>query len=488
MTSVGAVEYLNEQVAPVFFQGYPFQFASGFKAFAAGVKSVRPDLLVLPGTDLVAKLPGTDTAWGVLYQAETLANGTAVVFDVRNQHWYGTNTQALVHEFDTTTDAVSTSFGTTSRPKWLTEMGYSVKNAGGEQGQAAYATQTYAIGLASGFARVYPFFWMEYLEQCPAAANTDTCGLVWGLTRAARSDKYRDGRSQDMSPRPAVAAMAAMTRHVGGREVTQVTTSPTGATVHFSGGVAVTWDSARKISDFGSGVTVKNMYGRVVASTVTPDASHPYLLSNVAAVPGGGEGVTVPGKNVKPRGAQPLRLEVAQLQVDDVDQVRRTDWNPLVPLAAGDTVRMVVRARSGATDVAASTDFECQASEGLAVLGEAHTPTGYACELQAVEVPVPQLTQWPYQVSHVTITATRNGVTDTAQVAFSGDGQVYTAPLASSELQIEATGATTTVPPPSRAGADLWRLLLALLLAMLIVGTALVIVRRRRAQVQSPSA
>ncbi|MCL2090930.1 MAG: hypothetical protein FWH11_06870 [Micrococcales bacterium] len=487
---VGAVEYQNEQVAPFFFKGYPFQYASGFKAFSAGVKSVRPDMLVLPGSDITARPAGSSTMWGVLYQAETLANGTASAFDVRNQHWYGTETQSLVHAFDDTKWAVDAAAGVADRPQWMTEMGYNLKRAGGEPGAAAYVAQTYAIGLAAGYERVYPFYWQSLLEQCPDSgpSNTDTCGALWGLTRNVWSDKWRDGRSQDMSPRPAVAVMAAMARHISGRQVQQVETGPTGATVYFSGGIAVTWDSARQITDFGTGVTVKNMYGRAVDASVSPDSTHPYLLSNVTVVPGTPERVVVPGSPAQPRGAAPLRLEVQRMEVNGVDQVRHTDWDSLVPLAPGDTVRMVVRARSGVTDVAASTAFACEASEGLTVFAQGPTAEGYVCEAQAVQVPVPQLTDLPYQVTHLTVTGRHDGASDTSQIAFSGTGEAYTGPLAheqNSPPPDTTTQGTTTQGGPghplARTGADVaW--LLGLLALTLVVGTGLVVVRRRRAE------
>ncbi|MDR1442708.1 MAG: hypothetical protein LBJ02_10060, partial [Bifidobacteriaceae bacterium] len=455
---VTSIEVANEPIYG-FFNGYPFQYASVLKAYTAGVKSVEPRMRVLTSSYTAVNIEGwlQDWRWGALYEQETLANNTAGSFDTRNEHWYpdvpiwgksiafDMNTLAGgVPRMDVDTKrALDTAGGAGDKGVWVTELGrplYPTSQnfdlAYEEQVQAGHVVESYTAALSGGAEKAFAFYWQTLLENCPSVLE---CTAVWGLTRNAKSDKYQDGRSQVVSPRPALASTAALIRHIQDKEVLKVETNTNknnpaqvyGTTVYFAGGTAVTWDRSKTLANFGPGAKAKNIYGRAVSELTSPETTwqfhQPYLLSGVT-VPGTATPVTVPGadssadQSVSPTAAA-LRLGAGGLQINGQEpRPRKVYKNPVttfedrdstIGVKVGDVLVLDVQAHAGATnaDVSANTDFQCQAGPGLVVDSASGPASGvYRCQFR-VTSPVPARQQvfnngiYTWNVpGHVTVT------------------------------------------------------------------------------------
>jgi hypothetical protein len=383
-----SVEWANEPVEPSMFHGYPFDYASMTKAFAAGVKSVDPSIRILEGSSL-SGLPfddaNADKRWSDLFASQAYDSNIGDSFDIRNEHWYPWLSQlhGMVNGPNMLTKlALDESYGLDGKSRWLTEIGYYVGHTGEgadvaarEKGQVAYTVESYAAALAAGYERVFPFYWQTLLENCgDGTPTTDNCDAVWGLTRYQKSDVFKDGRSQALSPRPALAAAAAVTRLTVGRQVEEVSVGGSGATVYFEGGVAVTWDPARTLSQFAASpadlaqITVRNMYGRVLTgldlSATSPGSAEPYLLAGVTARPGSAQDVSTPVGAVGQGNS--FRIEASQLRVNGQTPAPRDTRDSVVVVAPGDTISLDVRARAeGNRDVSGQTAFSCQGGESV---------------------------------------------------------------------------------------------------------------------------
>ncbi|MDR1799886.1 MAG: hypothetical protein LBR19_08440, partial [Bifidobacteriaceae bacterium] len=218
----------------------------------------------------------------------------------------------------------------------------------------------------------------------------------------------------------------------------------TGATVYFAGNVAVTWDSSRPLSAYGN-VSAKNMYGRAVTaalSTVTPDKSHPYLLTGVTIRPGNAEAAVAPNPSTA-AAANPFRLEAAHVYLNGADlgttaATSRTDpgstvttnlHDSTVPVSQGDVVRIEARARDAQNNnVATSTQFTCQAGAGLTLQSQGLTGGNYYCQYLVGQVSSRSRTYgsgYPWSVpSYVQVVGSRAGNTDTSRVALSSSAVV----------------------------------------------------------------
>ncbi|MDR1187055.1 MAG: Ig-like domain-containing protein [Bifidobacteriaceae bacterium] len=489
---VTTVEVANEPILPGFFSGYPFQYASALKAFSAGVKSVHPEMRVLTGSHTSMNMEGYQLSswWGALYEQETLANNTAGSFDARNEHWYPRSPYyhnngwfdvdklaGAVPSVDVGTKrAVDQDAGIGDKPIWVTELADSFRPQSTgfdldywEAKQAALVAQSYAAALGSGAERVYAFYWQTLLEQCDSGVtSTSDCLAVWGLTRNAYSETYQDGRSQALSPRPALAATAALIRHVQDKQVVKVETSRevagapwiVGTTVYFSDQTAVTWDGSKTLADFGPGATAKNMYGRPVADLAparTADVYYaPYLVSGVTSTGDGAVSVTVPGADAEPADAvssgAEFRLGAGGLKINGEEPLQRKaytnpatnqdDRDSTIGVKVGDVLTLDVQARAGAQNqnVAAATEFACQAGPGIEVDRAASGMVGsvYRCQFEVVgDVPARAqayrdgVYSWTVP-GFVSATATWQGLQDVVRVGLThraeGDFEVVGTP------------------------------------------------------------
>jgi hypothetical protein len=260
---VSTVEYYNEVNNVENFNGYPFQYASGFKAFAAGVKSVRPDLAVLMGSPITGKFQ---------YFDEVYANNAGAFADVANQHFYGLNDErarmgysktALDTYYDSTLDGLYSSWALDQVPSYMTEMGYALfaDQAGNfdraaEITQAEYLAQTYALGFATGYERVFYFYWQYLTEPLQSTGNV----RVWGMV------------NRDASPRPAYLTLSIMTRFLQGAEVAGSVAHGAegkGRTVYFrqaSGALlAVTWGGGSPA--FNGSFQATDVFGQALSLT-----------------------------------------------------------------------------------------------------------------------------------------------------------------------------------------------------------------------------
>ena len=340
-----SVEYWNEQNSN-FFAGYPFQYASGLKAFSAGVQSVDPAIRVLIGA--AAGKPGR-------FFEETYKNGVAPFFDVRNQHFYG-DAGELVRFYADHVRGIEADGGVAERPGWLTEIGYSLRRDGSgdwraaERAQAEYLVKTYAAGFSAGYERVFFFFWRELVE---AELHT------WGVIR------------EDFSPRPAYMALAVLTRHLANAQVVARENNEAGATVYFRGGdgtyVAVDWGSGRsaRLARFSSAVAT-DLYGRSVdLSLAVVKDDTPILLSGIASLPSTAEPVAWPAAQL--RTPAQLRLS-AQVSVGG-ERVSAGGQNRIaIDVNSGAVVEISVGAHAkGASAGADSLVVDCVPGPGLSV-------------------------------------------------------------------------------------------------------------------------
>jgi len=387
---VRSVEYWNEQNSD-FFLGYPYHYASGFKAFSAGVKSVDPGIRVLIGA--AAGQPGK-------FFEEIYKNDVAAFMDARNQHYYGK--QAEIEDFQKThLLGLERDAGLSEVPGWLTEMGYSLRrDAQGawrkaEIEQAAYLVKTYAGGFAAGYERVFYFFWRELVE---AELHT------WGVFH------------EDHSPRPAYLALAMLTRHLAGANVAATERSGNGRSVYFRKPhgeyVAVVWGDGVSLARLGAGIEVRDIFGGAhSASEAEVSATTPVLVSGIKALPAGVTAVNLPGRGM--RGPAPLRIS-ANVTVDGKSQ-RSPGVNRSV-ISVPDDVPIeltgLIFGRDGVTP-----SLECLAGRGVEItsLPKQTLPSlnangvSFSCRFKASLIAVGQ--------SHIGVKVTDGTASDRATIA-----------------------------------------------------------------------
>lgn len=395
--TVRSIEYWNEPNSS-FFPGYPYQYASGLKAFSAGVKSVDPGIRVLIGA--AAGKPGR-------FFDELYRNNLGGFFDARNQHYYGKSADVVGFVADEVAD-LERRGGVAARPGWLTEMGYSLmRDARGdwrkaEREQAEYLVKTYAAGFAAGYERVFFFFWRELIE---AELHT------WGIVR------------EDFSPRPAYVALAILTRHLAGASLAALETRKGGMTVYFrqpTGSYsAVTWgggDAAR----FGGAAQAKDIYGRALdLQKGLPTDGKPVLLSGIAKLPNSARMVVT--RSAEPLPEATLRVS-ADLSVAGKSVLPASENRVAVSVGDGDT--LVLSGRVFAPTVLADGGplrVQCSAGEGLVpltVMSPPATSLGkdgapFSCRFKATLSAVGE--------SYIEVSAEHGGKKDVAHVALVPD-------------------------------------------------------------------
>ena len=203
-----------------FFSGSPEAYSALLKATRLGVGSTRPGLTVL-----LAAVSGAGP-----FLDRTLADNAGTYADAANLHHYGEPEALLGHALPALRRALD-GHGLAHLPIWVTETGLpfapsaasvlapspatappepaatttpaaagdafgrdeAARTAAGERAQVSYLVRAYAAALAGGAERVFYFYLPALLHR------HDT---LWGLLR------------EDGSPRPAYAALAALTRQL----------------------------------------------------------------------------------------------------------------------------------------------------------------------------------------------------------------------------------------------------------------------------------
>lgn len=340
--TVRNIEYWNEPNS-AFFKGYPYQYASGLKAFSAGVKSVDPDIRVLIGA--AAGRPGR-------FFEEIYRNNVDGFFDIRNQHYYGKD--ADIADFVATQVADREQrFGIASQPGWLTEMGYSLsRDARGdwrktEIEQAEYLVKTYVSGFAAGYERVFFFFWRELV-----AHELHTWGIVRG----------------DFTPRPAYVALSVLTRYLAGSVLVATETHAEGMTIYFRQPTgkysAVSWGSGIDVARFGNTLAAKDIYGRPLdVQKGLPINGKPVLLSGITGLPNNAK--LIMPRSMKPLPEAELRMSIG-LSVAE-KSVAKAAANR-VAVSVGDDENIVLSGRVFVPTVTKDSEpvsVQCVAGEGL---------------------------------------------------------------------------------------------------------------------------
>ena len=353
--TVRNIEYWNEQNKVFFFAGYPFQYASGLKAFSAGVKSVDPEIRVLVGA--AAGQPGR-------FFEEIYRNNASSFFDARNHHYHRKNHDkkaSLDVFFDENIAVLERDSGVAKFPAWLTEMGFQLHRdqhgnwQKAEREQAEYLVESYALGFATGYERVFFFFWRELIE-----GDRSTFGIV----------------REDFSPRPAWLALALLTRHLAGASVAAIERHGTGRTVYFrrenNDYLAVTWGGGAAISRLGAAIEIRNIYGQLLnGNSPETNGPSPLLLSRIQSLPVQARQVSLPNQPL--HRSIPLRLE-ARLRVNGNNlpsspPVGR-DNKIAVSVSDGSTVDIVARAVTS-DPVPGELTVNCIPGTGLVLLSPA---------------------------------------------------------------------------------------------------------------------
>lgn len=390
------VEYWNEQNSN-FFVGYPFQYASGLKAFFAGIKSVDPEIRVLIGG--AAGQPGR-------FFEESYRNGVAKFIDARNQHYYGKSAQVDVFRSQHVS-SIERDGGVSTLPGWLTEMGYALSRdekgrwSTAESEQADYLVKTYVGGFSSGYERVFFFFWRELIE-----ADQHT----WGVLH------------EDFSPRPAYLALALLTRHLAGADLVATERRGNGRMSYFRKQdgriVAVGWGGVGQLKVLGSALNVTDIYGKTVdANSLSSTHEAPVFVSGIEAIPNSAQDVVFP--DAKLRKPPALRME-AGLTINNV------------PLAAPTSNRVAIDVDDGAVlEIRARTfhqggrlGVECLPGDRINVLSSTAL---------TVDVPNPgeKLLSCRFRSalgaggeSHISIRVTQGDDTDVAWFALAPDSNI----------------------------------------------------------------
>jgi hypothetical protein len=437
------VEYWNEQNSPNYYDGYPFQYASGLKAFSAGVKSIDPAIKILIGSlDAGDPYQGSDYGKSWEYQNETYANNVLNFFDVRNMHFYNDREEAYNYSrklttFDTFYNrnfaSLDRAYGLINRPGWLTETGFRFytgedSNRSYEIKQAQYLIKTYITGFATGFERVFFFFWPYLVEhdkpyykmgrlmnfkdwECKNGVGVppDEQLLVqghskyqiWGITRC------------DASLRPAYLALARLTRHLEGASIVGFEKHNGQArTVYFrrangadSPFIAVTWGGNSKLLKQ-PGILVQDIFGRHVIKPDDIDA--PLFVANIKNLPTTMVPVVLPKTTSLP--VKPLWLET-RVFIDENEILARYQHSTFEMRAQpGQVVKISVRAHEGDTEIIKSPTFKCSPGPGLIKKSEGWLGDQFICGF-TVGTTVAGST-------NASVVATLGNKSDTARVAF----------------------------------------------------------------------
>ncbi|MCX7599383.1 MAG: glycoside hydrolase family protein, partial [Armatimonadetes bacterium] len=171
-----------------FFVGRAEDYAAILKAAYLGAKDADPTFGILIGS--AAGTPGP-------FYDQVYDNNVGEYFDIYNQHWYG-GPEALFDFLASVREQLA-AHGL-RKPMWMTEMG--MRASPGPDGsytavereQASYLARAYACGFAAGIARFFYFYLQEFLEGSVS---------LWGIVR------------DDLTPKPAYAALAALIRQLG---------------------------------------------------------------------------------------------------------------------------------------------------------------------------------------------------------------------------------------------------------------------------------
>jgi hypothetical protein len=436
------VEYWNEQNSPNYYDGYPFQYASGLKAFYAGVKSVDPGIKVLIGAlDSGDPYQGSDYGKSWEYQNETYANNVFNFFDVRNMHFYNDREEAYNYTrklttFDTFYNrnfaSLDRAYGLINRPGWLTETGFRFytgedSDRNYEIKQAQYLIKAYVTGFATGFERVFFFFWPYLVEhdkpyyklgqlmnfknwECKNGmgvppdeqflAQGHNKYQIWGITRC------------DASLRPAYLALAKLTRHLEGASIVGFEKYGEQArAVYFrrandadSPFIAVTWGVNSKLLKQ-PGILAQDIFGRHAVKT---DTSAPLFVTNIKKLPTTIIPVALPRAASLP--VKPLWLETRVFI--DKNEVLARHQRPTFEIQTqpGQIIKISVRAHKGDIKIIKSPTLKCSSGSGLIKEFEGWFDDQFVCEF-TVGTTIAGST-------NASVVATLGNESDSARVAF----------------------------------------------------------------------
>ncbi|MDR1799885.1 MAG: hypothetical protein LBR19_08435 [Bifidobacteriaceae bacterium] len=393
------VEYWNEPNLASFSTNYPFQYANGLKAFTAGVKSVNPDIQVLIGAEAGATNPE--------FMAEVYANGVASFIAARNQHYYGDNatwasSSALQWDdfYQRNFATRDTAYGVDQLPGWITERGFAqhydpagVGTRAEELQQAEFLVKTYALGFATGYERVFGFFWPAYYE--PRTAGS-TPNVEWGITRL------------DGSPRPAYLAIALLTRFLEGAQTVALERHGDGRTVYFErpDGVqlAITWGGNGSVLAQAAGF--QDVFGQPLTLEQARAAGGPVLVSGIGGLPSDAQAVTFAPAASSAVGA--IWLE-SRVFVDNQEVVARPAARYTRPqVQVGQTMAVTVKVHQAAMAAIRPDELRCLAGAGLAAQGPTWDGNEATCRFIATGANLGQ--------SYAAVEATQGGQTDITRV------------------------------------------------------------------------
>ncbi|MDR1798457.1 MAG: hypothetical protein LBR19_01015, partial [Bifidobacteriaceae bacterium] len=386
---VDHIEYWNEENTDGFFPGYPYEYANGLKAFYAGVHSVDSSLDVLLGS--TSYLPGD-------FMTEAYANGIGAFFDTRNQHYYGGNPHFYPNDpvyldqmVEDSIAPLEQAYATASRPGWLTEMGYGIPAnttnlAASELAQAEYVAKTYAQGFASGYERVFYFFWPAYTEGTESP-------VIWGVVRPGDANVSGD----ENSLRPAYLTLALVTRHLQGTQAVALerhgadarSNGPDGRTVYFQKTdgsiVAITWGGGSSVLNQ-AGITVRDVFGKTLTTSDIQGNTAPLLVSNVPAIPVTATAVEYPAATTRASTPEQLFWVEGDFTVNGQALSHRHDRNNFYQprIEPNQTIEVTAQPHlAGANLTAGQVTFNCPHGPGLSLVSKTASGTTFTCQFKA---------------------------------------------------------------------------------------------------------
>ena len=429
-TKARYIEYWNEPNAPFFWSGYPWQLASGLKAFSAGVKSVDRNIQILSPS--VATNPGD-------FFDEVYENGSAKFVDILNYHFYGGARHRARYDMETQQgdiiDPMLNKHSLHSYPSWMTEAGFWVfrDNNGAlmpsKIEQANHLVKIFAGTFGAGYERTFYFSWPEFKEGSRA---------IWGI---ALQDNLN----------PGYLSLALLIRHLQNATAVNVQSKTmnnpdTGgnmqvSTVFFKKPngeiVAVSWAGREAITALHAS-EIRDVFGRLITNpnNIAPDDSAAYLLSGLS-IPN--DARPVPQRTrATSNPAQPLMLQVDKVLVDNVEQIRMVSSNVYLPAPWGSVVEVQVRARNANNNNVPGAQIVCQEGQEMILISTKQPTAGgngiYTCRYRA------QMSST--NKGYITITGTNGQAEDKAHIALSS--AVADGNLNEEELTTYADGSCRT--------------------------------------------
>lgn len=350
------VEYWNEPNID-FFLGMPYQYANGLKAFYTGIKSENNNINVLIGS--ASDIPGE-------FFENVFENNAAGFFNFRNQHYYA-NPENFIPFFQNSILPLEVKNNISSREGWLTETGYPISsdNEGNvlvsERKQADYLVKIFVQAFSQNFKRVFFLTFKELIEG--DMRN-------WGIVR------------EDLSPRPAFAALCMLTRYLNSAEyVSRIITSET-KVFYFKKNngeyIAVMWGKfGKRFVD--NSMSIHDVFGRKIEVNANNYES-PIFISGIKSLPKNLDIQTNSEATINRIAPPTFRIESAVLHNGRLLPLKYEHTNHLTVANNDEIVLTSIIHKFNIDNSSLNNSFKCEAGMGVLFLkSRASSANSYSC-------------------------------------------------------------------------------------------------------------